>query len=253
MTFTEDFLPSGEGKPLRAAPNYPTVFGVTFTPDVISILVAVLGLAGFLYLIFTQVIPAWQKHQDLEATQSQKQAEIQQKQTELAQGQKFRTELAQTKQQQTEVLSLFANEDTLDTLLLDLNRLVEADNAKVSGNGIKAKLTKYVPVVDPSNGVIVDSSLGPEVNGKLKSRVVNVGVEGTFAQTESILSDIERLQSLLIVKDYQSTLPQTPLNQQGRGPQTISTSFQLQALVPLSPEEVTKAAAAASAASQPPK
>lgn len=242
MTISEDFMPFKGGK-FGAEPNYPTVFGVTLTPNIISILVAILGVAGFVYLVTNQVMPSLQKHQELEASQVQKQSQIQQIQAQLAQAQRVRADLAQAKQQQLEVLSLFSNENTLDTLALDLNRLTEADNAKVSAGGVKAKLTKYEPVADPSNGAIADGSLGPEVNGKLKSRVVNVAFEGTFAQTATILRDIERLQSLLIVKDFQSTLPQTPLNLQGKGPQTITTTFQLEALIPLSPEEATKASA----------
>ncbi len=254
MTVTNDFLPSDSSRQLGTpARSYPTVLGVTLTPNVISILIAVFGLAAFLYLILNLVIPTWQKHQELESSRDKKQTEVQQKQAGLAKSQQVRTELAQAKQQQTEVLSLFANENTLDTLALDLDRLAEDNNAKANGNGVKAKITKYTPVVDASDGVVNDSSLGAEVNGKLKSRAVNVGVEGTYEQTELILQDIERLQSLLIVKDYQSISSQTPANVQGKGPQTITTSFKLQALIPLSPEELAKASAAAAAAKRPPK
>ncbi|MBV8884930.1 MAG: pilus assembly protein PilO [Chroococcidiopsidaceae cyanobacterium CP_BM_RX_35] len=244
MTVSEDFVPFQKGKMFGAEPRYPTLFGLTLTPNIISILVMMLGTVGFFYLVANQVMPAWQKHQEMEASQVQKQTQIQQAQTKLAQSQQVRAELAQAKQQQLEVLSLFSNENTLDTLALDLNRLAETINASL-GSGVKAKLTKYEPVADPSNGAITDGSLGPEVNGKLKSRAVNIAFEGTFEETETILRDIERLQSLLIVKDFQSTLPQTPLNLQGKGPQTITTSFQLQALIPLSPEESAKATAAA--------
>jgi len=255
MTMIEDFLPPEESRGLGATLTYPTMFGITLTPGIGGVVIAVLGLAGFLYLVVYQVMPTWQKHQELEASVAQKQAQVQQEQGELAQKEKIKSGLEKVKQQQKEVLSLFANENTLDTLLLDLDRLVETDNAKVSG-GVKAKLTKFVPVVDSSNGAIVDNSLGSEVNGKLKSRAINVAIQGTFTQTESILRDIERLQPLLIIKDYQSTLNQAPpINQQGKvvgAPQTISTAFQLQALIPLSAEEVAKASSA-DAAKQPPK
>jgi len=48
MTYTEDFIAAEEGQALdAAAPTYPTAFGVTFTPVVISgVLIGVLGLAG---------------------------------------------------------------------------------------------------------------------------------------------------------------------------------------------------------------
>lgn len=252
MTVTEDFIAVEESQFQAAAPTYPTVFGVTLTPLISGVLVAVLGVAGSLYLILNLVMPAWQKYQEQETSRAQKQAQIEQKQANLQQIEKVKTELAQAKQQNAEVLSLFANEKTLDTLLLDLNRLVESGNVRLRRNNVRAKLKRFVPV-NQSAEVITDGSLGPEVNGKLKSRVVNVEVEGTFEQTQSILRNIERLQPLLIVKDYQSTLASPPADSQGRvvrGPATITTSFQLQALVPVSPEE---AATAAAPANQPQK
>jgi len=83
--------------------------------------------------------------------------------------------------------------------------------------------------------------LSPEVNGKIIYLVFNVTIEGTFEQTESIIRDIERMQPLLIVRDYQSTLAPTPTaDAKGkvvRGPVMINTSFQLQAIMPVSPSE----------------
>lgn len=246
MTVTEDFIAVEENQFQAAAPTYPVVFGVTLTPLISGILVAVLGVAGSLYLILNLVMPAWQKYQEQETSRAQKQAQVEQKQANLQQIEKVKTELAQAKQQNAEILSLFANEKTLDTLLLDLNRLVESGNVRLRRNDVRAKLKRFVPA-NQSGDVIADGSLGPEVNGKLKSRVVNVEVEGTFEQTQSILRNIERLQPLLIVKDYQSMLAAPPADSQGRvvrGPATITTSFQLQALVPVSPEEAATAAAA---------
>ena len=252
MTVTEDFISVEESGLEAAAPAYPTAFGVTFTPAISGILIAVLGLAGALYLLLNQVMPAWQKNQELQASRNQKQSQVEQNEASLRQGQKVKTDLAQAKQQKAEILTLFANEKSLDTLLLDLNRLIESANAKLQRNDVRAKLKKFVPA--KSGEVITDGSLGPEVNGKLQRQVVNVEIEGPTAQTQAILRNIERLQSLLIVKDYQSTLVQAPADQQTqvvRSPATITTSFQLQALIPLSAEEAAKAAPPP--ANQPPK
>ncbi len=244
MTVTEDFISVEESELEAAAPAYPTAFGVTFTPAISGILIAVLGLAGALYLILNQLMPAWQKNQELQASRDQKQSQVEQNEASLRQGQKVKTDLAQAKQQKAEILTLFANEKSLDTLLLDLNRLIESANAKLQRNDVRAKLKKFVPA--KSAEVITDGSLGPEVNGKLQRQVVNVEIEGPTAQTQAILRNIERLQSLLIVKDYQSTLVQAPTDQQTQvvrsSPATITTSFQLQALIPLSAEEAAKAA-----------
>jgi type IV pilus assembly protein PilO len=93
---------------------------------------------------------------------------------------------------------------------------------------------------------ITDGTLGAQVDGKLKRSSINIEIIGTYEQTQSILRNIERLQPLLIVKDYQATLAPEPAPQPGKvairvGPAPITTSFQLQALMPLNPEEVASA------------
>lgn len=235
MTVTEDFFPDEEGEKFPAAPNYPTAFGVTLTPAVSGALIAVLGLAGSIYLILNLLMPVWQQHQELQASRTQKQAQVDQKAALLSQIEQLRVDLAQAKQQKADVTALFASEQTLDTLLLDINRVVESSNARIEGNNARARLRRFVPV-NQSAEVIADGSLGPEVNGKLKRRTINLELEGTFEQTQSIIRNIERLQPLLIVRDYQSTLTQASTSNQPksvRGPVTITTSFQLQALMPV--------------------
>ncbi len=251
MKVTEDFISAVEesGELQEMAPSYPSAFGITLTPVIGSLLFAVVGLGAGLYLLLSQLIPAWENHQKLEADLAQKQTQVQQKQVGLQQSQKIKTEQAQAKQQQKQVLTMFANQKTLDTLLLDLNRLIESANAKLSRNSVGAKLERFVPV-NQSAEVIMDGSLGSQVNGKLKRRVFNVAFSGTFEQTESIFRNIERLQPLLTIKDYQSTLaPTPPADAKGKvvrgGPAIIKTSLQLQAIMPVSPEEAAQVTAAA--------
>ena len=267
MTVSEDFIPVEDGQ-FEATPTYPTVFGVTFTPVVSGAIIGALGLAGALYMLLNLVMPAWDKYKDLQSTRDQKQAQIEQKKANIARINKVRADLAQAKKQQEDVLALFANDRTLDTLLLDVNRVIEADNSKLKqdelqefsllaqnsnsslkGKDLRARLKKYEPVAATSTGdIVTDSSLGQAVNGKLKRKEVNVEFEGTFAQTQSILRNIERLQPLLLVKDYQSKLDLSLFffNPQGQItrtiPSKIDTSFQLQALVPVSQDEAAKAA-----------
>ncbi|WP_026730876.1 pilus assembly protein PilO [Fischerella sp. PCC 9605] len=249
MTLSEDFN-FVEGGELEegASSTYPVVFGITFTPKIIGILVGVLGFAGALYMLLNLVMPAWETFQQQQAKQSELQGQIDQKKATIKQMDKVKQELAEAKQQQTQVLGLFANEKTLDTLLLDLNRLVESGSGKISANAVRAKLKKFVPASDKAEP-ITDGSLGSQVDGKLKRRSVNIEIVGTYEQTQSILRNIERLQPLLIVKDYQSTLAPEPAPEPGKvairmGPAPISTSFQLQALMPLTPEEIAAVQAA---------
>jgi len=184
---------------LRLQADVPSAFGVALSPDLTGVLFAFLGLGTGLYLLLCQLMPAWENAQKLQADLAQKQTQVQQKQAILNQIGKVNADLANAKQQQAEVLTLFANKKNLDTFLLDLNQLVDAANAKLSRSDSRAKLKRFVSV-NQADEVISDSSLGPAVNGKLKRRVFNIALEGTFDQTESILRNIERLQPLLIVK-----------------------------------------------------
>lgn len=249
MTFNDDlkFVQSTEID--ISTPTSLVIFGISLTPKLISIILGSLGLAGAVYLLINFVIPAWETFQQQQTKQNQLQQVVDQKKTIIQQMETVKQEQAVSKQQQLQVLALFANEKTLDTLPLDLNRLVESSNTQIPPNAVRAKLRKYVPTgkAEP----ITDSSLGSLVNGKLKRSSINIEIIGTYEQTQSILRNIERLQSLLIVKDYQSSLVPEGATQQDKtvmprvGPAPISTSFQLQALMPLSQEEVAAAAKAA--------
>lgn len=158
MTISEDFITDDGGDFEAAGPTYPTAFGVTFTPVVSGVLIAVLGLAATLYLILNVVMPAFQKYQELQTSRTQKQGLVSQKQAVLQQNEQLRIDLARARQQKTEVLALFANERTLDTLLLDLNRVVESGNVSPGGNATRARLKRFVPATTSSE-IISDSTL----------------------------------------------------------------------------------------------
>ncbi|RAM52277.1 MAG: pilus assembly protein PilO, partial [Hapalosiphonaceae cyanobacterium JJU2] len=215
MTLSEDinFMEAGELTEAKSA--YPVVFGISFTPKIIGILVGGVGFVGALYMLLTLVMPAWDTFGQNQNKQSELQGQVDQKKATIKQIDQVKQELADAKQQQTQVLGLFANEKTLDTLLLDLNRLVEANNSTISINSTRAELKKFVPVSDKAEP-ITDGSLGKQVDGKLKRRSVNIEILGTYEQTQSILRNIERLQALLIVKDYQSALAPQPTLEPGK-------------------------------------
>jgi type IV pilus assembly protein PilO len=247
MTFSDDLNFAEQAGEFQAnTPAYPVLFGISFTPKIIGILVGVGGLAGAIFILLNLVMPAWDIYQQQQAKSSDLQGQIDQKKASIKQIDKVKEELAQSKQQQLQVLGLFANEKTLDTLLLDLNRLVESGNSQISSSGVRAKLKRFTPVSQKPEPII-DSSLGTLVNGKLKRSTINIEFVGTYEQTQSILRNIERLQPLLIVKDYQSNLAPPEPTQPGKearriGPAAITTAFQIQALMPLNPEEVAAAA-----------
>ncbi len=247
MTMSDDLNFVEEGEEFEGSQSaYPSLFGITFTPKIGGIGIGVLGLLGAGYLVLNMVMPAWQAYQERQAKTVEIQGQIDSKNASVKQIGKVKEQLAKAKQQKVQVMALFANESTLDTLLLDLNRLVESGST--SGSGIvKGKLKKYVPANQKAE-LITDGSLGAGVNGKLKRRMVNVEIEGTYEQTQEIVRNIERLQPLLIVKDYDSKLAPPPQmnGPTGKlipytGPPGIATNFQLQALVPASPADIAAA------------
>ena len=240
MTLSDDYNFAEQGGDFQSAPSYPTAFGITFTPKVSGILIGLAGIAGGAFILLNLAMPEWDKFQAQEAKKTDLFGQIEQKKASISQIDKVKQELADTKKQQIQVLSLFANEKSLDSLLLDLNRLVEAGNAQTPVNGVRAKMRKYTPAAQQSE-IITDSSYGPLVNGKLKRSAITIEINGTFEQTQSIFRNIERLQPLLIVKDFDSKLAadaSTAPNAPRRvGPAGITTTFQLQALMPVSSVE----------------
>jgi type IV pilus assembly protein PilO len=253
MTFSEDLDFETSGGFEEAAPPYPVVFGITFTPKIGGILIGLIGLSGAAYIVMNMVLPLWETFQQQQTKQTDLQSQIEQKKASIKQIDSVKKDLAQAKVQQQQVLGLFANEKTLDTLLIDLNRLVESGNDLLPANAVKAKMRKYTPDAQKTE-VIIDSTFGPLVNGKLKRSKINLEFTGTYEQTQSILRNIERLQPLLLVKDYDSKLnPETMNDALGKpirmiGPVQITTNFQLQALMPLTPEEAAVAQAKPAAA-----
>jgi type IV pilus assembly protein PilO len=251
MTLSEDLNFAEHAANVDSAPNYPVAFGITFTPKIIGIVVGVVGLAGAMYMLLNMVMPAWDTYQQKQGKSNELQGQVQQKQATVKQIGKVKEELAQAKQQKQQVLALFSDEKTLNTLLLDINRLVDSSSSATPANAVRAKLQKFVPLTDKPE-TVTDGSLGAAVDGKLKRTSVSVEIIGTYEQTQSIIRNIERLQPLLIVKDYQSSLANIQsTDQSGKplrrvGPAPITTSFELQALIPLSPEDVAAAAQAAS-------
>ncbi len=243
MTFADDFLEEQE-----LAGDYPTAFGITFTPPVIGITCAIFGLvgAGYIYTQFTSA--AKQKYQEVQTQLNEKQAQLDQMSqadfpSKMA---SLEADLADQEALKSRVLAMFTNQQDLETLLIDLNQFIGAN---------QGELVKYDP--DGEIATISDSSLGADVNGKLKRKSFSIELEGTFNQTQAILQDIERLQPLLMVQDYKSRITEEPTailtsDRSTVIPQNsaiLATSLKIDAILPLSPEEL-EAIRAAEANSQ---
>lgn len=257
MTFSDEL--NFSTKDTDTQNSGPVIFGITLTPTIIGIVVAVLGVAGAGYMLFNMAMPAWDTYQQQQTKRDQLQTDVTQKKTQAQQIGKVEADSSQAKQQQKQVLALFANEKSLDTLLLDTSRLIDSSNSQAFGNTIRAKMKKFAPASEKPI-LIDDGSFGVEVNNKLKRSIINVEIEGNFEQTQSIMRNIERLQPLLLVQNYNSQLSVPEMSDDKDNPVQIgigklTTTFELEALMPLTSEETTDLAAktAAEAAAKAPK
>lgn len=243
MTFAEE---TRNKTLVEEEPEYPTAFGITFTPLNNGIGLGVLGILGAIYVWMTFGAPSYDKYNQLKAQETQKEQQIAEEkngnyQRKLAQ---VEQEMIQAKKLQETAYSLFATEGSGDTLLLDINRFAKTN---------KATLKSFTP--DNKAVVVSDGSLGPLVNNKLKRRTFSLDVEGDFLKVHELMRDIERLQPLLLVKNFKAvaTLPEGEQKnilkgkykdgqvtyQQEKNSQVKST-FRLDLISPLSPDEMAK-------------
>lgn len=254
MTAGGDFIPT-EGRELEG-PVYPKVFGISLTPTVGGIALAIAGAVGAYLLWANLVQPTLDRNQQLQADIAAKEQQLSSlgdAQQQIAQA---RERLRSAQQLQADVLGLFATPESLDTLLLDVNERVQSVNAGIQDPARRAQLSRFDFVPDAS-GPVTDGSLGAAVNNKLERRVYDVEIIGSFPQTQSIIRNIERLQPLLVVDNFTSNLDASTqrivLNPQGQivptgQPETrVTTSFRLEALVPINSADATGTAAAPAA------
>jgi type IV pilus assembly protein PilO len=245
MTYSEDLMNTtqlDDTTYLADAPNHPVIFGLTLSPLVIGGIVGVIGLIAAGLCAANYVMPKLQANQELQTKVNDVNQQIQDRKNnaiKIAEAEeKFKVATAQREA----VLNLFANDKKLDTLLLDLNKLV---------NERQGELRKFVPD-SAGTGTINDGALGLALNGKIRRKSIDVEMNGGFEQIQSILRTVERMDRFLILKDFKADLrnPATNTgvaNTTGAAPK-LKAGFKLQAIIPLTTEENAAAAAAAAAA-----
>ena len=234
MTFADDFASE------ELLEEYPSAFGITFTPKITGIAIAVAGITLAVYGFMTYIRPAQEEYQQAVTQKQELQAQLNSiksgdLQLKLAQ---LQADLAEKKVLKSRVLSMYTSEDDLETLLIDLNSFIATN---------EGDLIQYQPDSDIS--VVSDASLGAEVQGKLKSKGVSLTFEGTFNETKQILQDLERLQPLLMVQNIGSTVTEQPTalitgnrseivpNEQAE----LATQIKLNAILPMSQDELEQA------------
>ncbi len=240
MTYSSDLIDSdlATNTSFIAAPAYPSIFGITFSPIVSGACLAAVGgmISTYIYLSFLQ--PQIAKNQELETKLSETQKQIDARKDNAIKIAAAEKSLDLANSQKQVILGLFASDKKLDTLLLDLNKLI---------NIRQGQLQEFIPVASGagigSSGVVKDGSLGVTLDNKLKAKNVTISLKGNFEQVQSILRTIERLDQLLIVKDFRAeVLPQlVAVDFQKKTiplpAPSIQTSFKLQALIPLTAAE----------------
>ncbi|MDY6937373.1 MAG: hypothetical protein SWY16_06880 [Cyanobacteriota bacterium] len=121
---------------------------------------------------------------------------------------------------------------------------------RTEGFFAQSKLTKFEPQPPEAAStdgyeLVNDGSLGMNANNQVKRQIYNVELEGNFDRTRLILIQLEKLQPLLRIVDMKAEVssPTVLLNSQGVLPNCqpetkLNLSFQVQALLPLTQEEL---------------
>lgn len=225
MTYNDEFMPGGAEE---AESSYPTAFGVTFTPPIIGGLVAVLGLLGTAYIAMTFIQPAFDDYSTKQNELAAKTKEVEELKKTVQNIEKLQADLVKAEAQRKEVLSLFSTERNLDTLLLDVNNSVKER---------KADLKTFSPVVPAAQTAQQQTAIA---NDPFQRQTFTIALDGNFEQMQTILRNIERLQVLTVVREFNTTVTKEPkiVINQGQatisGAPTLTTTFKLEAIVPRS-------------------
>ncbi len=223
------------------------LFGQTLSAKTLGIALGIIGIAAAGYVFANYVQPLWTtidttKTSIAEKTSSNtaKAAQVKQK-GDLPQ----KTELAKTRSEV--VSSLLPSTDTMDTLLIDLNKLVKTSD--VNPSQLTGDLLESFSPTPPS-------AIVPE--GQYRTQTLSIQFASSYNDLISILRSIESLRTLVVVQDLQLTKRQSvtfrnPGNltaEQQKAqiellPPVLSTTFKLVAYIPATDEEVKALAPAA--------
>ncbi len=261
MTAANEFLIAEEDQ----EESGPIILGIPLTPRNIGIAIGVAGaiLAGV--GVFKLVMPAIAEGSSLNGQITTKQEEIEQQEERLKKIDEAKQQLVEAKNRRAAVTALFADEDSLDTLMFDIDEQLNQVNANVIDDEQKARITKFEPVQLPDGSdteVVTDGSLGAAVNEQLRRRKYKLEFEGSFGQTRQFLVILERMQPMLVVRNLQTQLVDSdsvvegeykdgqfvPASEQPQ--RRLKTSFDLSALMPLSQEQIEAAVEDAAQASE---
>jgi type IV pilus assembly protein PilO len=218
------------------------LFGQTLSSRTLGIALGVIGIAvaGYSFVSFVQ--PLWTTLDTLNSGIQTKQQSIVAKDAEVKSKASLPQKFEAAKEKTNTVISLFPSNDSIDVLLIDLNKLAEPN---------KVVFTSYVPGAPTA---IIPA-------GQYRSISIPITIEAPFADAVEIIQNIESLQASLAVRDLKlakkervATPEQKKLNLANLPP-LVTTSFNLVAYIPVAEDELKsiEASAAAAAAKAPKK
>ncbi len=217
------------------------LFGRTISARTLGIAIGVIGLAaaGFAFVSFVQ--PLWTTFSTTQAGIKAKTDSISDKENQInLKKSDLPNKKEMTKARTDVVLSLLPSIDTMDTLLIDLNKLIKSDS--VSTVQLSGSLLESFAPTPPSE--IVPA-------GQYRTQTLNIQFVSNYSDLITILRSIESLRTLLVIQDLQLTKREslslrspgnlTPEQQKARIaklPPILSTSFKLVAYIPATEEEI---------------
>ena len=233
----------------EAQPEYPTAFGVTFTPAIMGVVLAILGLAGAAYLFFTQVGSKQERKQTLQQDRDSLQQQIDSQPELESQLAEIESQLQIATVRQRQILGLLSSDETLETLLVDLEEMTKAINGDNADIETQLRLLEFSPQT-PEPALVADGAFGAAVDNRIKRWRFDIRSEGSFVQVLQFIDRIERLQPLLIVRDVNlgPTEDEVPVLYEPESNQfspaaapRLAAEFTLEAILPASPAEVDAA------------
>jgi type IV pilus assembly protein PilO len=290
MTVSEQFMAMEAARAEEAPPPGSYKIGsFVLTPQIQGILIAVLGLGLAGFAAFKMLLPAMQEQQSLKDQISAKEAEIASQQSKINQMDEAKANLATTKEQKENVLALFAQGATLETLLLDINQIVRQSGGNLESfkpiepspnewifsegsaqaGGAAPAAAAPAPAADtpPADPAAAPPPTTPSLilSQAVQGKTMELEMAGSYQQTLDTLRRLERLQQMLLFGEFSSELGQDSqqifVDPDGKiteqSPANLETNFNLIAVMPLPPEQLENLAApppppAAAEGEQPP-
>ncbi|QNH57026.1 pilus assembly protein PilO [Limnospira indica] len=248
MVAANEYLLDDEEPEEEEEGSGPVILGLAITSKVVGIAIGALGAILCGVGVFYLALPTWEEQQILNSNIQIKQREIEQQNEKLQQQEEAERQREEAKQRLASVTALFADEANLEMLMFDVNEQLNQINAGILDEELKARLVRFQPQSDGPM-LVTDGSLGSQVNNKLRRQEYEVEVEGSFEQIRKFMISLERMQPMLVVRDFSSQLldrsPElkgeirqgrfVPIDNQPQ--RRLRSTFKLHALMPLSDEQ----------------